>query len=195
MTPAQLIAELDRNATEYAFAMMPVAFAKSTIIISSHDPQRLQALTDAIALDGLPLGIIVMWPIDPPGMTAKCRSFPGAEKYHHVLDSVMWSVLDAIKRGVSAAKIGDYPIIDLCGDAMKKKTPEPQLIRSQDVGMSRESIRDAVATLAQRGFLRKTGEYGPNGMPIWEVVPDEELTPEMREYAAEARRLFKESQN
>lgn len=61
MTPAQLIAELDRNATEYAFAMMPVAFAKSTIMISPHDPQRLQALTAAIALDGTPLGIIVMW--------------------------------------------------------------------------------------------------------------------------------------
>lgn len=78
---------------------------------------------------------------------------------------------------------------------MKKKTAEPELIRASDVGMSRESIRDAVAALAKMGLLRKTGEYGRNGMPVWEVVPDEELTPEMREYAAEARRLFKESQN
>jgi hypothetical protein len=57
-TTAELIEELDAEATKFTHVLLAVGFEHTTIFVRADDPNRLNALNDAVSAGGEPVGLI-----------------------------------------------------------------------------------------------------------------------------------------
>jgi hypothetical protein len=101
-TPAQIIAELDRNGETWGGAFLIVAFPTTTSVVPDTSPDRLQLLEDLLRQGGIPIGTFGVETVEgekhvlclflkergaieewvPPYVRAFARKFLTADSWH-----------------------------------------------------------------------------------------------------------------